>query len=282
MRPDQLYISSAILLMMLLLSACGPATLSEAASVPPIPEITIKATEYAFDAPAQIEAGLVSIILENHGQEPHHVQFVRLNNGVTMQQFQIALQQGPEAAVLVTIAGGPGTVAPGGHQQVTLELIPGHYVLLCFASGHDDVPHLAKGMVAPLEVVPRTSQAHMPEPKADGTVKLLDFSFVLQSEIKAGKQVWQVVNEGQQPHEIALIKLAEGKTMADATAFMQSPHGALPFELVGGFQAIAPGKSGWLDLDLQPGNYVAMCHVPDPASGKTHLEMGMIMPFSVK
>jgi hypothetical protein len=70
--------------------------------------------------------------------------------------------------------------------------------------------------------------------------------------------------------------------MADIQAFMASPHGVPPFTSIGGFQAINPGQSGWLNLDLEPGNYVAVCYVPDPASGHAHLELGMVMPFSVK
>jgi hypothetical protein len=63
---------------------------------------------------------------------------------------------------------------------------------------------------------------------------------------------------------------------------MHSPNGAPPFANVGGFQAITPGETGWLNLDLTPGEYVALCYVPDPASGHAHLELGMVMPFRVK
>ena len=244
--------------------------------------ITIKAHDYSFEAPAQIEAGLVSITLENEGQEPHHVQLARLNDDVTMEQFQAMLQQGPEAALpLVTLDGGPGVLPSGKSQQVTVELTPGHYVLLCFVPSPDGVPHLAKGMITPLEVVAGAEERQVSEPKADGTVRMLDFSFVLPSEIKAGPQVWEVTNEGQQPHEIALIKLAEGKTMVDVQAFMHSPAGAPPFEDAGGLQGIDSGETAWVNLDLQPGNYAALCHIPDPASGRAHEELGMVLPFAV-
>lgn len=272
----QLAVTMMMLTALLLLGACGTTGITQ------IPQITIKAHDYSFEAPAQIEAGLVSIRLENEGQEPHHVQLVRLNDGVTMEQLQATLQQGPEAALpLVTLDGGPGVVPSGKSQQVTVELTPGHYLLMCFVPGPDGIPHLAKGMMAPLEVVSGAEQREVSEPKANGLVRMLDFSFVLPTEIKAGPQVWKVTNEGQQPHEIALIKLAQGKTIADVQAFMQAPTGAPPFEDAGGLQGIDPGESGWLNLDLQPGNYVALCHIPDPASGKAHEELGMVLPFSV-
>jgi uncharacterized cupredoxin-like copper-binding protein len=284
MKPKQLFIPLAILVMALILSGCVAAASSQATTGAPIPEITIQAADYSFEAPAQIEAGPVKINLVNNGQEPHHAQIVRLNDGVTPEQLQTALQEDPVAALALAIAvGGPGVIDPGLSSQVTLELSPGQYVLLCFVPGHDGVPHLAKGMVRPIEVVARDEYDHATAPQqvADMTVKLRDFNFPLPSRIKAGPQVWQIFNEGSQLHEIMLIKLAEGKTLEDVQAFMQSPHGAPPFASVGGFQAIHPGETGWLNLDLTPGEYVALCYVPDE-NGKAHIEHGMVLPFTVK
>ena len=286
MNQKQIFITLAsIMLIALALSACGAVSASQAARIPQISELTIKAADYSFAAPDQIEAGLVKVTLVNDGQEPHHAQLVRLNDGVTLGQFQAALQEGEAAAFpLVTLVGGPGLVDPGLHSQVTLDLAPGQYVLLCFVPSHDGMPHLAKGMVKPLEVVAATDQAQVavPQPQADARVKLLDFAFVLPSAIKAGQQVWQVVNEGQQIHELMVVKLATGKTLADVQSFLHAPTGAPPFSQIGGFQAITPGQTGWLNLDLTPGEYVALCHVPDPASGHAHTELGMVQPFSVK
>jgi len=285
MKPTRLFITLAILVMALALSACGSAAASsktlEGVS---IPEITIKAADFSFDAPARVEAGRVKINLVNDGQEPHHAQIIRLNDGVTLEQLQTALQEDPLAALSLAVAvGGPGVIDPGLSSQVTLDLSPGQYVLLCFVPGHDGVPHLAKGMVRPLEAVVHDGHDHAPapQPAANMTVKLRDFEFPLPSRIKAGSQVWQILNEGSQLHEIMLIKLAEGKTLEDVQAFMQSPHGAPPFVNVGGFQAIHPGQTGWLNLDLTPGEYVALCYVPDE-NGKAHIEHGMVQAFSVK
>jgi len=125
-------------------------------------------------------------------------------------------------------------------------------------------------------------QVTLSPPQAEAAVEMDDFSFVLPSEIKTGPQVWQINNRGQQPHEISLIKLAEGKTMADVAAFMAAPNGPPPFSSAGGLQTIDPGESGWLHLNLTPGEYVAQCHIPEPTSGKPHTELGMVASFSVK
>jgi len=284
MKQKQLFIILAILITTLILSACSSSTTAlpvDTASA--IPEITIKAADYSFEAPDQIEAGLVKVNLVNDGQEPHHAQIVRLNDGVTLEQFQAALQEGEAAAFpLIAFVGGPGLVDPGLQTQVTLDLVPGQYVLLCFVPSHDGMPHLAKGMVRPIEVVATAETANPPVVAADQTITLRDFSFVMPASVKAGQQVWQITNEGPQPHEIMLVKLADGKTMDDIQAYMQEPHGTPPFSQIGGFQAINPGATGWLNLDLTPGEYLALCHIPDPASGKAHEELGMVMPFSVE
>lgn len=78
------------------------------------------------------------------------------------------------------------------------------------------------------------------------------------------------------------MKLAEGKTIDDVMAWAKDPTTAPPFMNVGGFQGINPGATGWMELDLAAGEYIAICHIPDPATGKAHEELGMVLPFTVK
>ena len=41
-----------------------------------------------------VTAGPVTLVMQNVGKEAHHAQFVKLNTGVTLDQFTAALQQG--------------------------------------------------------------------------------------------------------------------------------------------------------------------------------------------
>jgi uncharacterized cupredoxin-like copper-binding protein len=111
-----------------------------------------------------------------------------------------------------------------------------------------------------------------------------DFTFEMPAEVKAGKSTWEITNAGPEPHEMALVKLAEGKTLQDVVAAMQSNPMAIPdfIQDAGGMQALDSGMTGYLEADLTPGNYVALCFVPSPAHGKPHIELGMMMPFTVK
>ncbi len=277
---------TASALLTLALNACQPivapttGTTSETATAA-IPELLIHAHDYSFDLPKQIEGGLVKVTMMAEGKEPHHAQLARLNEGATMEQFMGALQTDPGAALgMITLPGGTAPIDPGASSSVIVNLTPGNYIVLCFIPSADGVPHMAKGMISPLTVVAGTTRHS--EPIAQATVKLLDFSFVLPSDIKAGKQTWKVVNEGEQVHEINLMKLAEGKTMDDLMAWMSKPEGPPPFANAGGFNGIDPKQTGWMELDLTPGSYIAICHVPDSATGKAHSELGMMLPFEVK
>jgi hypothetical protein len=271
----------AALLVALLSSGCTVVAATGAPD-PSLPELALTAVEYAYAGPDRVEAGLVTVSLTNQGQEPHHAQLARLPEGMAPEELMALFQEDALAAIQsLTYVGGPGLVDPGLSSQVVLDLTPGQYMVLSFWTDAEGVPNLARGMAMPFQAV-AGAQADLPAPKADGTVKLLDFAFVLPSPIAAGRQTWQVVNEGQEIHEIMLMKLAEGATLDDAMAFLHAPRGEPPYANVGGFQAISPGETGWLQLDLEPGNYVALCYVPGAETGELHLAMGMIQQFTVE
>lgn len=247
------------------------------------PVILIRGTDYAFQAPATIKAGFIALEFVNAGAEPHHAQVARLNDGVTPEQFGEALKKGPQAALpLVTLVGGPGFTAPGGRQRVSLNLGPGTYVLACFVDSPDGTPHVAKGMISFFRVTGTAAQAG--QLRSAGTIVLKDFSFVLPQGF-TGKGIYLVVNEGAQPHEVTIVRLAPGKTMEDLEAFLAQtgpPAGPPPIIPAGGAQGLTGGQVNYLHLNLAPGNYVALCFIPDPASGKPHVALGMLTPFRVR
>jgi len=267
--------------------AASPVASPAASPTGGMPTITIGAADYSFTAPDQIAGGLVTVRINNVGQEPHHAQFLRLNEGVTLEQLGAAFQQGPgpgAALRLVSLEGGPAVVGANGSTEVVLNLRPGTYMLACFVEGADNIPHLAKGMLKPMVITAAPATAAAP-PQTAGTITMKDFTYDLPAAMAPGRQVYRVVNEGPaQLHETNILKLDAGKTSADVTAFFSnpSPAGPPPFSPAGGMQGLSLNGAGWAVTDLQAGNYAAICYIPDPASGKPHFELGMIKDFTVR
>lgn len=247
-----------------------------------IPSVTMVATDYAFEAPQSVPIGLVSITLDNQGKEDHQVNIARMRDGVTREQITQALEGPPEQLLpLLSFVGGVNTIAPGKQQTVVVNLPAGDYMGFCFIASPDGKAHVEKGMTASF-TANQPSGTLPAEPTANGQVTLKDFSIEIPESLSPGATTWKVSNTGSQPHELALMKLAEGKTMSDFEAYMQDPSGEQPFTSAGGMGALDPGLSGWNNLTLEPGDYVAFCFVPDPSTGKAHVELGMMKPFTVK
>ena len=253
--------------------------------------LAVTGKEYSFELPASVPAGVTAVTLTNAGQEEHQAQIVKINTGKSMTDLLAALQAPDPSAVfgVVTLAGGPNGVAPGASVTATVALEPGAYAFLCFISSPDGAPHLAKGMVAPLEVTGTATTTQLPP--GDAALTLKDFSFDLAT-LTTGKHTVTVKNDGPQPHEATIIKLNDGvtvdtiKAMAAATpapsGASAAPAGPPPWTDVGGLTGIAPGMTANLDVDLPPGNYAWICFIPDPATGKAHFELGMVNPLTIQ
>jgi len=240
---------------------------------------------HRFEPLTGVTAGPAQLNLVNEGMEPHHVQLLKLNEGVTMDDVGAALATGNPGALLQigSFAGGTGVVDPGSESSADalVDLEEGTYVMLCFIAGPDGVPHLAKGMVEAFEVGPAEGETgELPEP--DVTVNMVDFGYDADELPAAG--VVEVVNASEaQAHEMTLLHLAEGKTGQDVAAYFEGgAQGPPPFSAIGGIQALMPGSSQLLAIeDADPGEYLMICEIPDPADGVPHSRKGMAMPATV-
>lgn len=273
-------LTTAALASSLVGAACDGDGDEEAEAATAIPTVTVTARDFSFDAPETITGGRVAVQFRNEGAEDHHAQFVRLNGGVTPEQLLAALQQ-DESAILqmATLASGPSVTGPGITSETILDLTEGSYLMLCVIPSEDGVPHVAKGMLKPFQV---TGGAQPTQPlRPDGEITLTDFSIRMPT-LKAGEQTLSVTNNGPQPHEVAVIKLSDGATVADAQAFLRGEGPPPPSTSIGGAQALAQGERAWVQFDLTPGNYVAICFIPDPGTGQPHFALGMATPFTVE
>lgn len=249
-----------------------------------MPEITIEAADFSFTAPDSVSEGWVRVKLINSGSEPHHVQFMRMKDGVTFEQFQEALSQGEGPALaLVEQVGGVGAVHPAGSAQAVLNLTPGEYIMMCFIpSVSDGMHHFMKGMIETMTVDNDVTLA-LDEPTATMTVRLKDYRFEMPDTLPSGQSTIKVINDGPESHEFNILKLEEGKTLADVTAFLNGEvEGPPPFIPVGGMNGLDAGLTGYIEFDFQPGTYIAICNIPSPkADGHPHSTLGMIKEFTI-
>ncbi len=109
-----------------------------------------------------------------------------------------------------------------------------------------------------------------------------EYSFTGPDTVAAGLVTIRLVNAGKEPHQLALIRVDSGKTMADVAAAMKATMGPVPgwLTFVGGPNTIAPGDSSAAVQALTAGNYLLICFLPAP-DGKMHLEKGMIRMITV-
>ena len=260
-------------------------TAAAPAAAPAAPNVlTITATDYAFDAPAQTPAGFTTIRVVDNGKEVHQAALLRIEQGKSYADFADALKtakpDSPPPSWVVT-AGGPNPPMPNGTAESMQYLAPGTYAIVCFVPSPDGTPHIAKGMMRELTVTP-SSAAAAAAPNADATVTLADYTFTTSAPLTPGHNVVRVTNSGPQPHEIVLVHLQPGKTGADFAKWAMSMKGPPPGALEGGVAAMAPGDTIYFPADLTPGNYAFVCFVPDVKDGKPHMAHGMVQDFEVK
>jgi hypothetical protein len=260
-----------------------PRTAATAAG-PPV--VTLTAVDYSFEAPDTVDAGVNTFLLLNHGSQLHMAQLIKLEGGKSLDEFLVAYTEafrtsGPRPPWAPRF-GGPGAAEPGGSSNATQDLEPGNYLWICIMNVPDGIPHVVKARMAKAFAVRARNGARAPEaaPAASLVLQLVDYAFRITGPLTAGRHVVRVENAGTEPHEVALLRLAPGKTMADFQAWMQNPQGPPPANSVGGVSSLAPGLQAYFEADLTAGEYVILCFVTAP-DGRPHTEHGMIQPVRV-
>jgi hypothetical protein len=272
----------------LVVAACGPrsdaaqnaATDSSAMAAAAAPNVVhIVATDFAFEMPDTLPAGLTTFHLMNKGPDWHHATLVRLEDGHTMADVQAEYAKG-EVPAWAHVMGGPNAPFAGGTSETTMNLEPGNYAVLCFVPSADGVPHIAKGMMRALTVVPSDAPAS-PLPEADLAVTMTDYDWTMSAPISAGEQSIRIENNAAQPHELWFAKLTPGTTAEQLMAWFEKPEGPPPFTESGGIGALEAGQVQLMKHDFTPGDYALICWIDDATDGRPHFMHGMLKQITV-
>lgn len=254
------------------------------AAAPAANVVHIVAKDYSYDSPDQIPAGLTTLHLMNQGKELHQAQLLKLTSGKTYNDLTAAMKTmkpGAPPPPWVVPLGGPNAAPPGGTAEATSTLEPGNYALVCFIPAADGVPHVMKGMSRGLVVTAATGAvAAEPAPTTDLT--LSDYKFTFSSPLKSGQNVIKVENVADQPHEVVVFKLLPGKTMKDFEAWLPVMEKAPPpVAAIGGIVGQVKGQHAFFTANLDPGDYVLICYLPDAKDGKPHFMHGMMQAVKI-
>jgi hypothetical protein len=112
------------------------------------------------------------------------------------------------------------------------------------------------------------------------TIVATDFAFAVPETLPPGLTTLRLANAGAEPHHAVLVKLAEGKTLADFQAAAMSEKTPEWMSFPGSPAAIAPNDTSNATTTLDPGLYVLVCFIPS-ADGVPHIAKGMMRPFVV-
>ena len=141
----------------------------------------------------------------------------------------------------------------------------------------------ACGASATATPVPPTATLIPPEPNAV-SYNAVDYEFAGPATLPSGLTEITLTNAGTELHHQQLIKLPEGMTPADFFAALEELEegGEEPpgLEFRGGNSVLGPGSNSTTTLDLDSGNYVMICFLPNP-EGVPHFALGMALPLTV-
>ncbi len=186
--------------------------------------------------------------------------------------------------------GGPGFTAAGATSTTTVFLEPGEYIVECYVRDENGIFHTQAGMLDHLTVTVDESGA--PEPTASARVVVSSEGGIeVETAPTAGSNVIEV-HYGDQAvypnflgHNVQLARVRDKddeKALSAIAEWMdwRHPEGLVNrapagTTFVGGVMEMTAGVSGYLHVDLEPGDYAWIAEIPEPA------DQGMLKTFSI-
>jgi hypothetical protein len=231
----------------------------------------VVATGPGFDAPDTVQAGWHRLrFRQAAAAKGQNLVLFAVPESLDLDAFAQALDTAVTTpAPAVARGGSESPASPAEETSLVLHLDPGRYVWASMTRAANRRRYVTNGVWREFHVTADSNGADAPRPTA--TLRLVDFAFVGADTLDEGVHRIRVTNEGRQDHLLLLHRLGEGVSFADFLGNEDAPA-----TRVGGVSRLGPGQEIHLDLDLEPGRYVAGCLIPDPVSGRAHAEMGMV------
>lgn len=274
----------------------------------PVQVLDVDGSEYTFDispSPAEgIVPGWTMVRFHNVGVEPHQIMFARLKDGVDLAELAAAGagdSSGAAAIAYVDMIGGVSYIDGGNDLTALVNLPEGTVMAMCYVPDAEGVAHALMGMSTLLPVAAPADGA--PAPTATGldpaeggeasrevvgTIEMAADGYHVPDDLRPGW--YHVINtDDEDPalglHELSLLRLGGPLADEDVEGLIADLAANIvpdvPLEAVGGLGAVSAGFEGYLYLDLEPGDYLAVDFMPDPGDPRPHMLDGYHGRFTV-
>ena len=232
-----------------------------------------------------VPAGWVLLSVTNSSSDENGAGVLGPGEGQTMDDLVAAAATPPadpegfppflyEAAIL----GGPGSMSPGESAQALLDISAGDWAV--FPEGNQQPVFITAA---------ESADSNTTAPNPDLKIQLVDFAFGGFSNVKAGPQIWEITNLGEQPHMLTMSKVPDGTTVAQVLNTLMGMDMGTPspdaltedqFQNVPyGVLLLSTGQTMYLPVTLDASTYAVLCFVTDPNTGMPHVMEGMVAVF---
>lgn len=110
-----------------------------------------------------------------------------------------------------------------------------------------------------------------------------DYAYALDTDtVSSGLVEVNQINEGQENHQVTLIRLEDGQTPADVATGLEDrgDHFVADDAYAGGPNNTIPGETGSATVPLTEGSYALICFIPTQ-DGESHYTQGMVARLDV-
>lgn len=251
--------------------------------------VEVTTLDFKFEAPDTIKSGWNTFRLKNEGKQEHFMYTYKLPSGITLAEYEQGVaapfeevwkkyqsgeinQQetiemlGQEVAgwffTEVIPSGGVALTEPGATAQSTIKLDPGKYIMECYVKMPDGTWHTSMGMYKMFTV--SEDSTGMKAPTANYEMSLTNYDISTTGGLKQGTNTIAVhakdTLEGFMIHDINLFRLDDTTSVDDLVEWMNwmeldqfmAPG---PAYSLGGVEHMAAGMTGYMTVELEPGNY---------------------------
>ncbi|HEX2722142.1 MAG TPA: hypothetical protein VHM24_04445 [Gemmatimonadaceae bacterium] len=268
----------------MIVTALAVATVSASVFAQPASRtVVIRATDYAFQFPANMPAGRTTFVLENTGKVRHELNITLLKPGVSIDTFMKTVRANETTQSLIVGPVGVLFAKPGERSAagLTVDLKTGQqYAAICIFRDSAKAPrHYDMGMYSLLTVGSGREKPARASMVPTDTIVGTDYAYQYPRTLSPGRHRFAFRNDGKMRHELSFILLKPGVTLqkmqetekagGDVDSLIDKDLGLLHSR--GGSRPV-----GVLEFDLLPGReYVIACFFKDDDKAPEHYTLGM-------